>query len=430
MMEIAHDPAVLRPTGPIPAGAAPAGDVAAPSALTGASGRSFALAFVRLGAAPAVPALDGGGLPGQGVSPGPALDPSAGEVAMPPPTPDFAAGATAPAPAASPMVVSQLGFSGRLPASAPATSSLPRDAAPAVPGPDAAVVPVLPAAVPSPAARGPTLEEDVPPPEEPEAAPLPAVAGGLVPAGHLAAVPDRASAGTALPRAREPAMSAPAPEGRAGGAAPPAPGPGAGQREAVETAPPAPPPLAPARAGAGPDTLPERSGAELPRFLALGGPALSAAAGAPLPGPFPPLSGPGVEVPAVIRQIVHSAEGRRSAVFEIALSPPELGRVRMQLAPTEAGLVVTILAERGETADLLRRHGDDLLRDLRSAGHGNVTLDVATSGGDGAGGRSNRGTPIRSWPDAAAALPESLSNPATRVSVVELGARPGLDLRL
>jgi hypothetical protein len=57
---------------------------------------------------------------------------------------------------------------------------------------------------------------------------------------------------------------------------------------------------------------------------------------------------------------------------EITLNPRELGQVRLSLSPGETGLVLTMLAERPETLDMLRRHAAELGQDLRSLGYHDV----------------------------------------------------------
>ncbi|MCI4664452.1 MAG: flagellar hook-length control protein FliK [Neomegalonema sp.] len=55
--------------------------------------------------------------------------------------------------------------------------------------------------------------------------------------------------------------------------------------------------------------------------------------------------------------------------LEITLDPPELGKVRLEMSFNEAGKVsVMVQAERGDTLDLLRRHSDELAKELKEAG--------------------------------------------------------------
>lgn len=76
--------------------------------------------------------------------------------------------------------------------------------------------------------------------------------------------------------------------------------------------------------------------------------------------------------------------------FEIELWPRELGRVTFQLRPTAEGLLVQISTERPETQDLVRRHLDELSRELRSLGHGSVAFGFNGSGKGSAEGWRGR----------------------------------------
>ena len=76
---------------------------------------------------------------------------------------------------------------------------------------------------------------------------------------------------------------------------------------------------------------------------------------------------------------------------DIRLDPPELGRVHIQLTPTEQGLQAVVMAERPETHDLLRRHAEALTKDLNAAGYDNVSLDFAAGGRDTARDGERRG---------------------------------------
>ena len=55
---------------------------------------------------------------------------------------------------------------------------------------------------------------------------------------------------------------------------------------------------------------------------------------------------------------------------EIALSPEELGHVRMTLHASQNGMTVAIQADRAETLDLMRRHIDTLEREMHDMGYG------------------------------------------------------------
>lgn len=59
---------------------------------------------------------------------------------------------------------------------------------------------------------------------------------------------------------------------------------------------------------------------------------------------------------------------------EIALDPEELGRVQMNLKTRGDVLTLTIIAERPETVDLMRRHIDQLSSEFRQMGYADVTF--------------------------------------------------------
>lgn len=60
---------------------------------------------------------------------------------------------------------------------------------------------------------------------------------------------------------------------------------------------------------------------------------------------------------------------------EIILSPQELGRVRLTLLCTDGAIAVQIIADRPETADLMRRHIDSLAQEFRALGYQSVSID-------------------------------------------------------
>ncbi len=59
---------------------------------------------------------------------------------------------------------------------------------------------------------------------------------------------------------------------------------------------------------------------------------------------------------------------------EIALNPKELGRVRMVLSPSDAGVTLNILAERPETLELMRRNIDDLAKSFADLGYEDISF--------------------------------------------------------
>ena len=84
--------------------------------------------------------------------------------------------------------------------------------------------------------------------------------------------------------------------------------------------------------------------------------------------------------PPAERQIAAAILSSGSGRTEILLDPQDLGRVRLSLEGNEAGLVVTIQAERSETADLLRRNADLLMQEFRDAGYADLSFSFSDRG--------------------------------------------------
>lgn len=139
-------------------------------------------------------------------------------------------------------------------------------------------------------------------------------------------------------------------------------------------------------------------------------------------------SAPGV-APQIAAAIIAAitVSGPVGDALEVALSPEELGRVRIDFRPEAGGMRVVLTAERGDTLDLMRRHGDQLMADLREAGFDGASLSF------GQWGQSQEGSDDRQRPifalraDPAADRRDALlAHPIPPVR----SARPGLDLRI
>ena len=76
----------------------------------------------------------------------------------------------------------------------------------------------------------------------------------------------------------------------------------------------------------------------------------------------------------VIQQVADAMRRGADKPIEIALSPAELGRVRMVLSASDAGITVNILADRTDTLDLLRRNIDDLGRSFAEMGYEDIAF--------------------------------------------------------
>jgi hypothetical protein len=95
----------------------------------------------------------------------------------------------------------------------------------------------------------------------------------------------------------------------------------------------------------------------------------------------PPLARPEMSQ-AIIRQMTDAVRAQVTAekTVEIALRPAELGRVRIALSPADAGMIVTVSAERAETLELMRRNIDDLARSFAEMGHENLSFSFEQDG--------------------------------------------------
>lgn len=123
------------------------------------------------------------------------------------------------------------------------------------------------------------------------------------------------------------------------------------------------------------------------------------------------------------------AKGGGGRKVELRLDPPELGRVEIHLSPAEkGGLHAVVIAERADTHELLRRHGEMLARELSSAGYADVSLSFS-SGSDAPADRDAAGRlPTAS---AFAAVAEDGFDGAAAVPARSLPlADGGLDIRL
>ena len=128
------------------------------------------------------------------------------------------------------------------------------------------------------------------------------------------------------------------------------------------------------------------------------------------------------------QQIVNASaqlQAEPGGPIDIALDPPELGRVRLSLVEVNGAMTVSITAERPETADLMRRHLALLADEFARQGLDAPMVDI--SGGD-QGGRQPRDddqSGADNGQDRAIGHPiVSTANAAPRV------AAAGLDLRL
>jgi len=107
------------------------------------------------------------------------------------------------------------------------------------------------------------------------------------------------------------------------------------------------------------DDIPAYSGPRAPAVYALG---LAQVGAAALPAQ------PHHVVMQIAAAIGRGASGA-DRVIDLVLSPEELGKVRLSLSQSDAGLSVSVLAERPETLDLLRRNIDLLAGEFLDIGY-------------------------------------------------------------
>lgn len=71
--------------------------------------------------------------------------------------------------------------------------------------------------------------------------------------------------------------------------------------------------------------------------------------------------------------------------IELALSPDELGRVKLTFSPTDGAINVLLVAERPETLELMKRNIDTLAQDFAKLGYESISFSFgqSTSGRDG-----------------------------------------------
>lgn len=87
--------------------------------------------------------------------------------------------------------------------------------------------------------------------------------------------------------------------------------------------------------------------------------------------------------PQVAQQLATAMARAPDKPVEIALNPPELGRVRLMLSTNEIGVTVQVIAERGDTLDMMRRHIGDLGQSLADLGYEDIAFAFG-QGGDAA----------------------------------------------
>lgn len=134
---------------------------------------------------------------------------------------------------------------------------------------------------------------------------------------------------------------------------------------------------------------------------------------------------PVVPIPSQLAPVIATAARQNgTADITVTLSPEELGTLHLRVSMEGDALRVTLLADRPETLDLLRRHGDQLLTDLRNLGFGGASLGFGSSGGGAALQRLAEEAAAAEPTVPAVALPHPLPAPSRTPRA------GGLDIRL
>jgi flagellar hook-length control protein FliK len=133
------------------------------------------------------------------------------------------------------------------------------------------------------------------------------------------------------------------------------------------------------------------------------------------------------ETPTMIaRQIAEAIQRMPDKPVELSLNPRELGRVKLSISVNELGIAVSVVAERPETLDLMRRNIDQLGREFQNIGYDNISFAFSEGQPDRA--FENASSEPENPPDLSDMTESSeISTSAASPLRISLG---GLDLRL
>jgi hypothetical protein len=137
-------------------------------------------------------------------------------------------------------------------------------------------------------------------------------------------------------------------------------------------------------------------------------------------------------VPQLAAQLIHTLAKTGEGTMEIALSPDELGQLRLTLQADPQNpdrLIVMLNFERPETLDLFRRHADQLAEALRNAGFANVDIGFGQSG-HGGNSAPRPDEALAEQPPTPDPPPVWTPGPATGPATLRLAGSSTLDLRL
>lgn len=129
----------------------------------------------------------------------------------------------------------------------------------------------------------------------------------------------------------------------------------------------------------------------------------------------------------VARQLAEAMFQNGNKPVELTLSPEELGRVRLSIKSAEHGIVVSVLAERTETLDLMRRHIDELRQEFQDLGYRDITFSFGESSHPETGTDADN-PEERAWADTPGT--GVIDQADTETIHLSTGPLSGLDLRL
>ena len=125
----------------------------------------------------------------------------------------------------------------------------------------------------------------------------------------------------------------------------------------------------------------------------------------------------------VTQQVAYAITQTGSGATEIKLQPEELGRVRITVQAVEGVLHVSVLAERLETGDLMRRNTEMLTEQLRDVGFEQINLSFGQE-------TNEQNTSNESSADDLSIFDQENEPQAETVATSKILATGGLDLRL
>lgn len=139
--------------------------------------------------------------------------------------------------------------------------------------------------------------------------------------------------------------------------------------------------------------------------------------------PRPDAAIPRADLPRhIAQQVADVAMRAADGPVDLHMNPEELGKVRISMAMAEGGITVTILAERPETLDLMRRHIDQLNQEFRQLGYGLISFSFGQH-------NQRQDNQSDSSPNQAASA-TSDDQPGPILSDGGHGQKNGLDLRI